>query len=1089
MQVGTPITSTKLKQVHSPPSVGSSSPSSTRAFKKLSGPVMTRVNSKFRSFSASSVLSPSRNQRQASEHDLLVHGVGDRDVNDHDNLDFGPTLISMTKPITNIGTRRNNAPAPLSFTHLTPRPTPRKSGSSGKNAPTLESPMEFRRSNYSTSDCGSWVTASSVDPRKRLGSAFQVDVGTPRSNFAVERPSFRDPFASLYPDTESPTYAVELRRNVSNAGGPKNFISNNCNICKESLCCALKGEKLMELTCGHQCHYNCYLVSFEALFLSHTPFRCSICKQAAKPKDEDMFSEITARILCGGIETNPYGLYQALSPDTAILPQAVECPVEETSLHRSKVQDFRTPNDQVIRSSEVTSNGFRQQFRFDSSFGNLPLPSVSSQGSSYESGSFASCSEVPNEEFDFSRPRIHVVPQLSKFTIRDDAENVAVQYAMTAYLPKLPKAADSAKGLGKAESRIRKEIEMFFKESLNCAGPTGTLEIFDVLRYSEDEDVWLTVIVFLFQERLLFASEGSIVRDISKEQISELHQLDPYTIILDLKSKSLPEVFLGCGEEPAVIRKWFHCLKRIYLSKEMQYIPLEQLTVNSWDLLPQDIAQSLRPKKIGSFSSKCDNVRSSVFTCHTKFPLKIVLCFSIINCHPELHTNDDCSNIIKSKVRQLLDSLSDQDFIGLVVVGKDGSGQIGAYGTFIGMVNKSWYGLDEFLESLEVHNNDGIFLNDTWELALALETCRKLICTVEGDENYLQQLILLGNDYPMDMQSSVDNDFHTKRLKRDINLIVKDFKFSIYQYFTCNCKIALGAFVNDRCYYVKSKALKYMKDAHLKDLIHSLHEPAIKSLALTLSSVNNAVAQFSAAEKDGHLLGLASAQTELDLDLGTLRQGEVKTVLFEVRLNVANLRHFLGNSSPSQNTASSTSPLLQYHSQWYDGSGHLVSQGFAFGCDFRFGPSSTTAPPVYSLKLPSDTSANERQENGLEELNISLAPPLSASRDMFFATRQMELTVVETLNRALNEPNLDIVSALNHLISMVFCISRDCVCNDSSFYRYVNANPIGQYAEKLSSKLQYIADMSCSEDRQIRALSRWNMCALRTHLAYQDNAV
>ncbi|SCU99651.1 LAME_0G04588g1_1 [Lachancea meyersii CBS 8951] len=1084
MEVHTPISTTRTKNVHSPPSVGSNSPSSARNFKKFSGQVLTRVNSTFRSFSAPGAGSPSRFYHSVEDRPRIIQRNSSRfapSETEDEEQEFGPSFLSLTKPTMNIGTRRSKAPAPLHLSPITPRPTPRKCHSSStKVVPCLESPMDSRRSGYVSSDCASWVTASSIEPRRRLNSALEA---SPTSRFTVQQPIFRDPWPDMYPEDESPTCAAELRKNVSLlSGGPKNYATSNCSICNESLTCALDGEKLIELSCDHQCHYNCFLISFEALLPANAFPTCSICKKASKPKNEDALSELTAKILCGGSDYRAAKPTETASEKYSIQPQSIHQPIETGSRQNSRIHDLRTPFDQVIRSAEVTSDGFKHSCNLMVSPETRPTPST--RTSSFGSRSFMSKSEGPDYDLDLSKPRIHLVPQLSKFSIKEDSELASVQYVMATYLPKGGHVAETAKLLKKKETRIRNEVQAFVEEMLEGSSPMGLLETFDILSYSEDEDTWVTVTAFLFRAGLVLAADGSIVGNIPKNQISQLHQLDPNTIIMNLKSKSLPEVFLSCQDDSSVIRKWFYYLKQVYLRSEDQsntIVPIGQLTSNSWELLPDTLAQPIRPKLTESEFGEASESRLSVVAPCGRLPLKVVLCFSIINCHPELHSNEEHLFTLKSTLLQCLKCLSSQDLIGLVVVGRDGAGRVGPFGTFIGMVRRDWDGLLDFVEGLTIRNNDGFFENDACELKVMLETCHKLICTIEQDE-HISQLVILGNDHSINNMPS-NNGLQMRKIKRSLDTIVSDFNFSIHQYFTCNSRVLLTDLVQDSYFNVISKGVKALKDVCANDLIARLHESFIKSFSACLRSVDSSVVQFCAVEHNGQLVKLTKPTSELRLTIGNLRPGEVKNVVLEVQVHVSNLRHHLGNYFLSCEAPSS---LLQYAVEWYDHSGVLSSQGYSFCCDFKFSSSGTTVSSTYSMKAPFSLCSHDSQGSELESLNISLAPPMSASRDMFFSTRQMELLTAETLKSALSELNATASTILNQLVSIIYCISRDCICNDPRFYRLVKTERIGHYAEKLSLELQHIAQLSSSSDSKARALSRWKMREMRARLICQD---
>ncbi|CEP64456.1 cyclin-dependent protein serine/threonine kinase inhibiting protein FAR1 LALA0_S11e04588g [Lachancea lanzarotensis] len=1083
MEVRTPISTTRTKNVHSPPSVGSNSPASARNFKKFSGNVLTRVNSGFRSLSASNASSPASSHHTFEERPRIVHRNSSRFAPcESRDFEFGPSSLSTAKPDMIAGKRRTNAPAPLHLSPITPRPTPHKAHStSSKVAPFLASPMAFRRSDCSSSDCASWVTASSVDPRRRLDFTSQ---GSPNSHCTFEQPIFKDPWNDLYPEVESPTCAAELRKNVALlSGGPKNFAASSCSICGESFTCALDGEKLIELSCNHQCHYNCFLVSLEALLPANTLPRCSICGGLSSPKRKDVVSEMTAKILCGGFGLCDTGDSGSLCTANDVKAQVISQPDDSRNRKSARIHDLRTPYDQVIKSAEITSDGFKNYSGLGISPKHLRTPS--SRTSSFQSRSVASKSDGFDYDLDLSKPRIHLVPQLSKFNINEDANVAKVQYVMTAYLPECSSVIESANLLRNKEVRIRNEIQTYVKETLQLSFSTGSLETFDKMSYSEDEDTWVTVTAFMFQERLVLVADESLIGNVSRDQISQLHQLDPNTIIMNLKSKLLPEIFLHCDGDPAVIRKWFYYLKRVFLTPEEQsssIVPLEQLTSNNWHFLPESMIMPIRPKSVESYEGTEVGPRSSVFTPHGRLPLKLVVCISIINCHPELHSNEEHLLTLKTKLMQCLGCLSGQDVIGLVIVGRDGAGRVGPFGTFIGMVKKDWDGLLDFVDGLMVHSNEEFFENDTCELAVMLETCYKLICTIEQSQDHVQQLVIIGNDFPVRYYRKED-DPQIRRIKRKLESIVSELRYSIHHYFTFNSQVLLSDIIEGQTYNVISTGFEALKDISVSDLITGLHESFVTSLSACLRCADSTVAQFCAAERNGRLVELARPSDELTLEIGCLRPGQIKSVLLEIQLNVSSLRQHLGHHILSR---AATSSLLYYTSQWYDHSGLSSFQGNSLGCDFKFTSGRTTMPSTSAMRASVTSLGFDSQESELETLNIPLAPPMSASRDMVFASRQLELLVAETLMNVMVELTVDTCTVLNQLISMIFCISRDCVCNDPGLYRLVKLEPLGQYAEKLSSQLHYITQLCSNQSSNDQALSKWEMCAMRGRLICQE---
>ncbi|KAM3161592.1 Far1p [Lachancea thermotolerans] len=1075
MQATTPISETRLKKVHTPPSRGSSSPSSLRSTKKKSGGVMNRVNLKFRALSSSSLPSPSR--LAPEERPRIVHASSQRLPTENDHY-FWPSNLPAAKPMTNTRKRRNT-PAPLTLSQITPHATPQKQHGIKDATPKLESPMDFRHSTNSSTDNASWVTASTFNPRRRLNFELQGNFESPLDDsFTIERSS-RSPWEDLYPDSESPTYASQLRSNMSKLSGPKNYTSNKCSICSEDLMFTLSGEKLIELSCNHQCHFNCYLVTFEALLPKSSFPQCRICTTASKPKSEDVMSEITAKILTSEAQGNDKTFIEQggkqqraifeRSDGNNVRPQTIFPITQNTPKENIYLQDLRTPREQLIKSAQVSCEGFKDHFSTQST----PRSKFSkfSSSDSFRTPSSASQSEWHRSDFELDRPHVNIIPQLSKFSIKENSRQAIAQYVMSTYTPKHPAIA---KGVEDYKNLIRKEVQSHVQSGFDYKPEMGALETFDILSYSEDEEVWVNVNAFLFSECLVFVQEDNLVGHILKNQISEMHQLDSHTFILNLKSKSLPEIFLCCPDDPSITRKWTYYLRQVYLTRGGEHVPLSQLTSNNWNFLPQKLIKKIRIPSETGFE---DNNLSGTFALQEKTKLKLILCVSVVNCHPELHTNNEHLLSLKAKIKQTVDSLSSQDLLGLVLVGRDGCGNVGAFGTFFGMVGKDWDGWEDIIESLEVYDNNAVFANDSWELNAMLQTSRKLMCTVEQDESFLQQLVIVGNDYPGNMPRTIEDDFQVARLQSNVSLSLQKFRFSVHHYFTCNSRLLLSDIIEGYFYNVKCEGLNTLEEIRPDSLVQQLRKKAAKSFAVTLGTLDPNLAQFHAVERNGQLCKLPGLCTEVTMEIGALAPGEARNLIFEIEIDVQNLKHLLKNTSASNQPA-----LLHYNATWHNGSRRLVFSGCSLGCEFKLGNVSTALPPTDALRGPPQSGHDANDE--CEILEVMLAPPLSASRDSLFATRHVELIAIETLRSALAQFPYHTHALLNQLVPMIFCISRSCVCNDASYHTRVSTvKPLPQLAEQLCADIQEIAARSVSGNGADRALSRWEMARMTAALA------
>ncbi|CUS24678.1 LAQU0S18e01728g1_1 [Lachancea quebecensis] len=1075
MQATTPISETRLKKVHTPPSRGSNSPSSLRSTKKKSSGVMNRVNLKFRALSSSSLPSPSR--LAPEERPRIVHASSTRLPTDNDSY-FWPSTLPSAKPMANARKRRNT-PAPLTLSQITPHATPQKPYGNKETTPKLESPMNFRHSTNSSTDNASWVTASTFNPRRRLNFELQGNFDSPLDDaFTINRSS-RSPWEDLYPECESPTYAAQLRSNVSKLSGPRNYASSKCSICNEDLMFTLSGEKLIELSCNHQCHFNCYLITFEALLPESSFPQCSVCTTASKPKSEDVMSEITAKILTREGQGKHQTLFeQSVKQERAasehsggsnVWPQTIFPGTQDTPNDNNYLQELRTPHEQLIKSAQVSCEGFKEHFSTQST----PRSKFSkfSSSDSFRTPSSASQSEWHRKDFELNRPHVNIIPQLSKFSIKENSRQAIAQYVLSTYTPNNP---TMAKGVEDYKNLIRKEAQSHVQSSFDYKAGMGALETFDILSYSEDEEVWVNVNALLFRECLVFVQEDNLVGHILKDQISEMHQLDPHTLILNLKSKSLPEIFLCCPEDPSITRKWTYYLRQVYLTHGGEHVPLTQLTSNNWGFLPPKLTKKICKPSGTDFE---DQNLSGAFAPQEKTRLKLILCVSVVNCHPELHANNEHLLSLKAKIKQTVDSLSSQDLLGLVLVGRDGSGNVGAFGTFFGMVGKDWDGWEEILESLEVYDNDRIFANDSWELNVMLETSRKLMCIVEQDESFLQQLVILGNDYSGNMSQTIEDDLQVARLQSNVTSSLQKFRFSVHQYFTCNSRLLLSD-ITEGCFYnVKCEGLSTFEEFRPDLLVQKLQKKTAKSFVVSLGTLDPNLAQFHAVERNGQLCKLPGLCTEITMEIGALAPGEARNLIFEIEIDVQNLKHLLENALTSNHPA-----LLHYNAAWHDGSRRLVFSGCSIGCEFKLGNVSTALPPPDALRGPSQLGQDMNDET--EILEVMLAPPLSASRDALFATRHVELIAIETLRSALAQFPYNTHALLNQLVPMIFCISRSCVCNDANYHTRVSTvKPLPQLVEQLCADIQEIAARSVSGNGADRALSRWEMAQMVAALA------
>lgn len=1099
MELRTPERDSKLKNLHSPPSIEECSPSSSiRLVKRISGGVIRRFNSKIKASNGPDEHKLTDNTLEETPRFVCTSIFEDIEPT-------APLFEASTSPpfkqITNLN--RQNIPQPLSLAQLTPPSTVRKVESGSKSKYRLESPINLRRPSFSSTSSSSsgWITAKTREPRRKL---FEEASNDSRSFSRPELTSrtFWNSEDELLCEQDSPTYLASVRRNISNYSESRSYIAVGCSICGEQFTLSMSGEKIIEVACGHQCHFDCYLIAFEASYVQNRFPKCGICSKNCKPCSEGVLSELTSKIITRkirGQELKENGLRtrRCSAPSERKNGPILARSLEVSSLHSDNLKHMlpalSTPYDQLINSADVSSNGFR-----------TPRTSRSTFYSSYEELHFNEETKTPTskkslkekdvEQYTLRRPfepRINIIPQLSKLTINENAESAIIQYVLNVYIPRLPDNMRNEENR-KEHQILKKKIEQHISAQLDPNGELGQLELFDQVEFSSDGDNWTLALGVLFNKCLAFSQNGNIFACAPISEVSGVHQMDTHTLVFALKTKSLPEIYLRCEDGTLVVTKWFNYLQLflpICRTIDTINVPLGQVTTNMWNSLPHELQKEVKERL-----PFIENNESQITTMHAlihqqkQSSLKIIVCLSIINRCPELHDNAKMAELLKAKLSNLIGSLSEVDELGLIVVGKNGSGEFGAAGTFIGMLSKSWGGWNDIINSLQVHNNDNIFESELHELRTMLETSRKLICAVVGSNESLQHLVILGNDNSVAL-SSIEDDIQRHAIESICAEITSHYGFSITQYFTRNGSLALCDVTKDFRHNISCRGRDAMATIELSELVEELRKQRLQDLLVSIESFDPAVAQIHAMEMNGALVRVSNI-SHVEVCVGSLKPGEAKNVLFEVQLDVEDLSQFLDSDAyvRSMMVGGDNPPpsLVRFTASWKEDGRLERSQGRSVGCDFRFGSASTA---VSSLFAPALLYNHYNASNDSECLDIPLAPPLTVSREALFVVRQIQLSVIETLRICLGEENpTEVYKRLNQLISIVFCLSRNCVSTIPQYYREVDgpASP-SEYAEKLCSELQNIAQQTINKTTGAVAIARWQMARLTATLVCQHD--
>ncbi|SCV01750.1 LAMI_0G13476g1_1 [Lachancea mirantina] len=1082
MNLATPVSGSRTKQVHTPPSINGSSPSS-RPVKKVSDGVLGRMTSSLKAFSPGSALQSRRSSRD--EVPVLVNPRTLQGIEDSECY-LSSNRLNTDMPITGMKQRRKT-PTPLILPQLnTPPSTVVKSRTSPQRQEMLDSPLCLKYPKKQFSEHYDH-TPSKFTPRTRQHSYQLSNAKIPGEAWmhAPRRPNAED---------EPSTVAQSLEKNLIKISGPRYFVSSECSVCGERLETVLSGEKIVELSCDHQCHLGCFQIAYESTMSRNKFPICELCSKESRPKSEDLLAEMTAKILIRDTVSSRFSVesewyMKDFHSHSQEPPRAV---VEYSPLsYTSESHELKTPFEQLIKNSDFSCHGFHTPVQSQNTLARPKIITRSTTSSWFSRSSIDENASYVTADSDFSfQPSVHILPQLPKLSVIEGDKCTTLQYVINAFVPKL----QPFDGRGKKNDSEMRAIKTKVNVALavrfeNTSFNSKEVLLFDRMEFSQDGDTWAEVEAYLFENNLAFFQGTSIVADIPLDQISQLHPIDAFTVVLNLKMKSLHEAFINWHGDARIMKKWTHYLKNAskrHMASSV-VVPLQDFTTNGDSLLPDEISNCLRAG-VGYESGLSDVSASTLsrrVSCQSNYekegsPLKIVLCLSLINCKPLVHSNAELLILIVDKLHEVLISLSDADLVGIILVGRDGAGKVGPFGTFLGMVSKNWDGWSDFFQSLKVYDNNSIFLSDSSELMVMLETSNKLLSTNPPDLAFQRHLVILGSDRDKSTHSSMEKEFFSNRIRSLLTKTLRLHKFTLLQYCSCNSGVRLNESVEGFFYNVKVRIATAFADIDMAKLFSELHDKSAQDLVVDVKSLDERLVQFSAIEQNGKLSRVAPC-SEASFVIGPLRPGETKNIVFQVNVNLSNLR---------KRASWQTGELLGFSAQWASNSCLRRFHGFSHGCEIRFSQYKTKLSNLQPTRLLMVDNFSSRDS---EVLDISFAPPLSAAQEALFVSRHIDLTVVEALRALYGQNSQDLAAQLHQLVSIIFCLSRNCLCAIPSFYQQTKGfEGICDRTEKLCLKLESIAGALSSsyaqnpDDSLHNDVAKLQMLKLATILACQD---
>ncbi|SMN22315.1 similar to Saccharomyces cerevisiae YJL157C FAR1 Cyclin-dependent kinase inhibitor that mediates cell cycle arrest in response to pheromone [Maudiozyma saulgeensis] len=558
-------------------------------------------------------------------------------------------------------------------------------------------------------------------------------------------------------DILSPLYYKKnnQRKRITSSMGLKKYIGENCVICEEKVSNSFKGEKIIELDCGHASHYKCYYMAMEMLYGTDELPECDICLQEARPSDKETLIDIESQILRRTQEEkeNDVKLEVDDKCDGTTIAQWIPLHSARGYGGRGDRLSLVTPLEQIVLPAQVGSDGFK-----------TPIIQTEAQELSLMSGNvfidefdndqiyqeiLKLTEEIDSGTYDGSsvfdvnigNPIVTLENlnkngddncSISKHIMKVEVEIPTDDAATMPLKTKNPElvANDNAK-----EENIKASLTEHTCAQYSCLqnftieNPESHLLMFDEVSYSLEGEHWFEKTALFYFDGVLIIinkSKDNICGKIPTDQISSITKLNEKPgLLICLKSTTLPEIYLQfndhCGSDNMLLNKWEYYLSHL---EEKPPLYCDCISNTMFNTLPKVLKKEITTLDLES-TLTLPWERSNHET-----PCRVILCLGLsptseVEAEGGSYLEQLCNTI--NAVRQ---SLNQNDLLGIVLAGKNGAGVADSMsGTFVGTMPVNWSGWEDVIDDITTVT-PGLFLTPERERIAMLTTCCRLASTV-----------------------------------------------------------------------------------------------------------------------------------------------------------------------------------------------------------------------------------------------------------------------------------------------------------------------------------------------------------------------
>lgn len=528
--------------------------------------------------------------------------------------------------------------------------------------------------------------------------------------------------------------------------------SYTCSFCNESLHLIFEGERIVDLTCGHSVHYECFseMICPQDLFgnynlksNSHNDIVCPTCNLEVSCTDQsiitnlkssqllskvdDVFKPISGNHnmsqIISTIENNKYtGTFDVhaepkIYENTTLKLRNINENFEDDTDHNdtlhsqtisliddSSIYSSQNEDDPVTPQGQMGMNFWEQNDRIITP---LSADTMNSSTRKQNASSFNTDLELAKVTF---APEFSTINKTEKEVEIGCVFNISATEFETSLETNKIEQIKNQIGKNKITDYIVGKIESSFSEVEFDFTSIGGLIIFDIMDITINQICFGKCQIFLFEYAIIVLDERSenlllnqnLDSDIFISSIFEKNN----SIMVNFNTIKLSNLTLT-SENKILRHKWYVILTKLSKNYNLiDSIPLIQTSTNAWhlvndtensDIIPDDI------KIVNALTSKGLDLPSKFLKRQIlrpdPIPKTIILTLPLVNSEDYGLENNEYAEAIKKILNMVLDCISINTKLGVVFLGNHLK-TVNSIGNYYGCIGKTWPGWKKVLDSI-----------------------------------------------------------------------------------------------------------------------------------------------------------------------------------------------------------------------------------------------------------------------------------------------------------------------------------------------------------------------------------------------------